>query len=82
VEENLLFVLKATGWKNKKEMKAQIRDVLQKVGLSTKGFKLPHQLSAASSKELPLPVRCSIIPKSSWRMNLPVILIQKPPGEL
>jgi cell division transport system ATP-binding protein len=52
VEENLLFVLKATGWKNKKEMKERIGSVLNKVGLSTKGYKLPHQLSGGEQQRV------------------------------
>jgi len=52
VEENLKFVLKATGWRNKKEMADRVKDVLQKVGLSTKGFKMPHQLSGGEQQRI------------------------------
>lgn len=52
VEENLKFVLKATGWRNKKEMTDRVKDVLQKVGLSTKGFKMPHQLSGGEQQRV------------------------------
>ncbi len=52
VEKNLEFVLKATGWKNKKEMKARIEDVLDQVGLHTKGFKFPHQLSGGEQQRV------------------------------
>ncbi|MBV1888546.1 MAG: ATP-binding cassette domain-containing protein, partial [Urechidicola sp.] len=45
VEDNLLFVLKATGWKDIKGMKAKINEVLEKVGMQTKGFKMPFELS-------------------------------------
>ena len=48
VTENLEFVLKATGWKNKADIKDRIDEVLDKVDNS--GVKMPHQLSAASSK--------------------------------
>jgi len=41
VNENLKFVLKATGWKDEKLMDEKIADVLDKVGLKTKGFKMP-----------------------------------------
>ena len=44
VQANLMFVLKATGWKDKVAMDDRIKQVLEKVGLSTKGFKMPHQL--------------------------------------
>ncbi len=43
VNENLLFVLKATGWKDKAAMDAKIEEVLKKVGMGTKGFKNPYQ---------------------------------------
>ena len=45
VHDNLEFVLKATGWKNKNEINARIGEVLEKVGLGLKGYKMPHQLS-------------------------------------
>ena len=44
VNENLGFVLRATGWKNKLEIDTRIDEVLEKVGLETKGNKMPHQL--------------------------------------
>lgn len=52
VEENLLFVMKATGWKEKKKMKEHIHDVLKKVGMETKGFKMPHQLSGGEQQRI------------------------------
>ncbi|UTW62990.1 ATP-binding cassette domain-containing protein [bacterium SCSIO 12741] len=52
VEENLAFVLKATGWKNKKEIKTQIETVLDQVDLSTKGYKMPHQLSGGEQQRV------------------------------
>jgi cell division transport system ATP-binding protein len=52
VLENLLFVLKATGWKNKKEMKARAEEVLQKVGMEFKGHKFPHQLSGGEQQRI------------------------------
>jgi cell division transport system ATP-binding protein len=51
-EDNLLFVLKATGWKNKDEMSERARTMLQKVGLGTKGHKLPHQLSGGEQQRV------------------------------
>src|SRR5687767_12897640 len=44
VNENLKFVLQATGWKDEKLMDEKIADVLDKVGLKTKGFKMPFEL--------------------------------------
>lgn len=52
VEKNLEFVLKATGWKNKKEMQARINEVLQMVGLETKNFKMPHELSGGEQQRV------------------------------
>lgn len=52
VHDNLVFVLKATGWKDKAEMQDRIKLVLEKVGLSTKGFKMPHQLSGGEQQRV------------------------------
>ena len=52
VNENLEFVLKATGWKNKKDIDARIGDVLEKVGLDLKGYKMPHQLSGGEQQRV------------------------------
>jgi len=52
VNDNLLFVLKATGWKKKDEIKNRINDVLQKVGMETKGFKMPHELSGGEQQRV------------------------------
>ncbi len=50
--DNLEFVLKATGWKSKTEMSDRINAVLNKVGLGTKGFKMPHELSGGEQQRL------------------------------
>jgi cell division transport system ATP-binding protein len=52
VNENLEFVLKATGWKNKQEINTRIAEVLEKVGLSLKGYKMPHQLSGGEQQRV------------------------------
>jgi cell division transport system ATP-binding protein len=52
VNENLEFVLKATGWKNKKEIDIRIAEVLEKVGLGLKGYKMPHQLSGGEQQRV------------------------------
>lgn len=52
ITDNLLFVLKATGWDDKAAMEDRIRDVLDKVGLGTKGFKMPHQLSGGEQQRV------------------------------
>ena len=51
-KDNLLFVLKATGWNNKQKADDRINEVLQKVGLGTKGFKMPHELSGGEQQRL------------------------------
>ncbi|HEY5470598.1 MAG TPA: ATP-binding cassette domain-containing protein [Bacteroidales bacterium] len=52
VIENLEFVLKATGWKNKQEIDTRIAEVLNKVGLGLKGYKMPHQLSGGEQQRV------------------------------
>ena len=52
VHENLAFVLKATGWKNKKEIENRIGEVLEKVGLGFKGYKMPHQHSGGEQQRI------------------------------
>ena len=52
VVKNLEFVLKATGWSGKKEIEQRITDVLEKVGLSLKGYKMPHQLSGGEQQRV------------------------------
>ena len=52
VNENLEFVLRATGWKNKSEIDTRIGEVLEKVGLGLKGYKMPHQLSGGEQQRV------------------------------
>ena len=52
VNDNLTFVLKATGWKNKKEMEDRIHEVLKKVGMDTKGYKMPFELSGGEQQRV------------------------------
>lgn len=52
VNENLEFVLRATGWKNKNDIDARINEVLDKVGLGLKGYKMPHQLSGGEQQRV------------------------------
>jgi len=52
VESNLEFVLRATGWKNKKMIKDRIHDVLVQVGMHTKAYKMPHELSGGEQQRV------------------------------
>lgn len=52
VETNLSFVLKATGWKSKDEIQDKIKEVLQKVGMANKGYKMPHELSGGEQQRI------------------------------
>lgn len=52
IKKNLEFVLKATGWKDKDKMEKKIDEVLRKVGMQTKHFKFPYQLSGGEQQRV------------------------------
>ncbi len=52
INQNLEFVLKATGWKEKEKVEERIASVLDKVGMKTKGFKFPHELSGGEQQRV------------------------------
>lgn len=52
VNNNLRFVLKATGWTDASKMDSKIEEVLDKVGMKTKGFKFPHELSGGEQQRI------------------------------
>lgn len=52
INNNLSFVLKATGWTDPKKMDDKIEEVLDKVGMKTKGFKFPHELSGGEQQRI------------------------------
>lgn len=52
VHDNLEFALRATGWTNKIALEDRIREVLEKVNLHNKGFKMPHQLSGGEQQRV------------------------------
>ncbi len=52
VEDNLLFVLKSTGWKDRNQMKERIDNVLEAVGVASKAHRMPHQLSGGEQQRV------------------------------
>ena len=74
VNENMKFVLKATGWKDEKLMDDKIADVLNKVGLATKGFKMPFELSGGEQQRVDVARALLNSPK--------LILADEPTGNL
>jgi len=52
VEENLLFVLRATGWSDKRLMRSHVEEVLRQVGMETKAYKKPYELSGGEQQRV------------------------------
>jgi len=74
VEDNLEFVLRATGWKNRGAIDARITEVLKDVGMATKAHKMPHQLSGGEQQRIAI---------ARALLNQPqVIIADEPTGNL
>lgn len=74
VEDNLLFVLRATGWEDKRMMRLQAKEVLEQVGMGDKGYKMPYHLSGGEQQRV-------VIARAL--LNTPdVILADEPTGNL
>ncbi len=74
VHDNLSFVLQATGWKNKADIEQRIREVLTLVGMESKGYKLPNELSGGEQQRI-------VIARAI--LNKPaIILADEPTGNL
>ena len=74
VHENLKFVLKATGWQDEKLMEQKIDDVLNKVGLQNKGFKMTYEMSGGEQQRVDIARALLNAPK--------LILADEPTGRL
>jgi cell division transport system ATP-binding protein len=74
VNDNLKFVLRATGWKDEKLMDEKIVDVLDKVGLKSKGFKMPFEMSGGEQQRIDVARALLNSPK--------LILADEPTGNL
>lgn len=73
-EDNLRFVLRATGWKDKADIDARIREVLDNVGMAKKNYKMPHELSGGEQQR--------VVIARALLNNPPIVLADEPTGNL
>jgi len=74
VADNLIFVLRATGWKDKAQIEERVEEVLTQVGLQTKGYRYPHELSGGEQQRVAI--------ARSLLNNPSLILADEPTGNL
>ena len=74
IEDNLLFVMQATDWKDKQKIKKRLHEVLELVNMTTKSYKMPHQLSGGEQQRISI--------ARAFINNPDLILADEPTGNL